>query len=153
MRLLGAAEIIAVADLPYEDVPTPEWGEDTGVRVYRLTGEEWDEFENSTIAFDGERTRRDNANFRAKMAAIAIKDEKRQRLFTADQVEDLGAKNIATLDRIYDVAIRLCKRRKEDMEELEKNFGPASGAGSSSTSPAISNGHAANCSPALMPLN
>lgn len=152
MKLLGAAEIKAADDLPFEDVPTPEWGEGTGVRVRRLSGTEWDEFENATITFDGKQTKRDNTNFRAKLCVLAIVGENGERLFADNEAVDLGDKNIATIDRIYDAAIRLCKRRKEDMEEIAKNLKPASGEDSSSTSPVISNSApSANCSRELMP--
>ena len=42
-------------------------------------------------------------------------------LFTAADVEQLGAKSALALDRVFDVAARLSGFRESDIEELEKN--------------------------------
>jgi len=51
-----------------------------------------------------------------------VVDENGKRLFRYADVEALGQKSAAALDRIFDVAMSLSGMRDEEVEELIENF-------------------------------
>jgi len=119
-KLLTREAILQAQDLPYEDVAVPEWG--GVVRVRALTGAERDRFEASIVEQRGKGGPRLNTqNIRAKLVALTVVDEHGNRIFTDDDVEALGRKSAAALNRVFEVAQRLSGLTQADMEELEKN--------------------------------
>lgn len=119
-KLLTREAILQAKDLPYEDVAVPEWG--GVVRVRALTGAERDRFEASIVEQRGKGAPRLNTtNIRAKLVALTVVDENGNRIFTDDDVEALGRKSAAALNRVFEVAQRLSGLTQADMEELEKN--------------------------------
>ena len=58
---------------------------------------------------------------RTCLAAFTVCDEAGKLLFTAADVEALGAKSCAALDRIYETALSLNRLRVRDIEEIRKN--------------------------------
>ena len=94
--------ILAALDLAHEDVPVPEWG--GTVRIKTMTGAARDAFEASLVQEGG---KRDFTNLRARLLAHAIVGEDDQPVFSAADVDALGQKSAAALDRLYDVAQRL----------------------------------------------
>ena len=119
-QLLSRDEILAAADMTYEDVDVPEWG--GAVRVKALSGAERDQFESSVIERRGKKTRWNMSNLRARLVALSVVDESGKRLFRFSDVEALGAKSAAALQRVFDVAMRLSGMRQEDVDELLENF-------------------------------
>ena len=119
MALLSKQDILNSPDRKYEEVPVPEWG--GAVRVKSLTGRERDAFEASLIKGAGKGRTNDYVNMRARLCAICIVDEAGARVFEDSEVEMLGAKSSAALDRVFTVAQRLSGMSDEDVEELEKN--------------------------------
>lgn len=104
-------DAILGAKLAQETVDVPEWGGSVIVRC--LTGAERD-------AYDAWRFRRaidtehsldkiNNMNVRAQLASMTMIDEEGARLFSAADVEELGKRDGAALDRVYNVAQRLSK--------------------------------------------
>lgn len=118
-KFLSREDILAIDDLPYEDVEVPEWG--GVVRVRALTGAERDAYEASIVRRKGNKTELNPENMRAKLVALCVVDEQGNRLFTDKDIELLGRKSAAALDRVFEVAQRLSGLRPEDMEEIEKN--------------------------------
>jgi hypothetical protein len=118
-KLLGRDAIFAVSDLQTEDVPVPEWG--GTVRVKGLTGSERDAFEESCVSGKGKNASFKMTNIRAKLVAKTVVDEKGELIFKEADVEALGKKSGAALDRVFSVAQRISGITKEDIEELEKN--------------------------------
>lgn len=121
MTLLSKSQILAAADLVTEDVEVPEWG--GTVRVRAITAAERDAFETSVVG-DG-KGKRNLVNLRARLAALAVVDEAGQRLFTDSEVEVLGGKSGAALDRVYSVAQRLSGLTEQEVQALEGNSGAA----------------------------
>jgi hypothetical protein len=121
MGLLSRDAILQVDDLVYEDVSVPEWG--GMVRVKALAGAERDAFE-AYIAGEqqGKKRVRNLRNIRARMAAMAMVDEKGKAIFRPSDIETLGKKSAAALDRVFDAAMRLAGMRDEDIDELTENF-------------------------------
>jgi len=120
MTLLNRDNILNAVDMTTEMVEVPEWG--GSVMVKGLTGAERDRFESSIVERAGKKTKMNMSNIRARMVALAVVDENGKRLFRYADVEALGQKSAAALDRIFDVAMSLSGMRDEEVEELIENF-------------------------------
>lgn len=119
-KLLGREAILAANDLPTEDVNVPEWG--GVVRVRTLTGAQRDAFEAEIVTTNGRKVERNTYNIRAKLVAASVVGEDGKLLFSRADVEALGAKSAAALDRVFDAASRLSGISDEDVQELAENL-------------------------------
>jgi len=121
MSFLNRAAILNADDFKTEVVNIPEWGGD--VMVKAMTGTERDAFEASIVEQNAKGgTKMKIENIRAKLVAKTVIDpESKQNIFTAGDIEAIGKKSAAALDRIYTVASKLSKVTDEDVEELAKN--------------------------------
>lgn len=135
MQLLTREAILGANDLTAEVVEVPEWG--GAVRVRVLTAAERDQFEASVLS-DGVSGPARVGNIRARLAALTLCDEAGAPLFTPDDLEALGAKSAAAMDRIFDVASRLNAFSKKDVDELGKGSAAGLSASSPSDSPSAS---------------
>ncbi len=131
---LSKEDILKAADRGTEEVEVPEWG--GSVLVQGMTGRERDAYE---VSLRDQRTgqRRPGAldNVRAKIIARCVVDDDGKRLFTDADIAALGEKSGAAIDRVFDVAARLSGMSDEDQEKMTRDFGPADGSDSSSSSP------------------
>lgn len=119
VRELTAADILAVDDRKIVPIDVPEWGGRVHVRT--ISGVERDAYEDSLWQLRGKNRVFTQRNIRAKLVAVAACDKNGNRLFSDTQVEQLGLKNSAALDRLFDAAQRLNKITDKDIEELVKN--------------------------------
>lgn len=126
--LLSAADILGANDYRFEDVDVPEWG--GVVRIKALTGAERDKFEASTIETKGKSQKANLSNLRAKLVVWSAIDANGDRLFQPYQIDELGRKSAAALDRCFSVAQKLSKISDADVEELTQNFGDDPGGSS-----------------------
>lgn len=99
--------------LAKELVSVPEWGGEVWVRT--LSASERDQLE-----IEWERTKR--VHFRARLVYYCVCDEDGKDLFRAEDIPVLGAQSTAAVSRVCEVAFRLNRFGKEDIEELEKNL-------------------------------
>ena len=132
MTLLSKTAILTAIDLQTEDVEVPEWG--GAVRVRSFTGRERDAFEASMVRGEGRDRKVDLTNMRARLVGLTVIDETGQRLFTDDEVDLLGAKSGAALDRVFAVAQKLNGLSGADVDELSKNSSGVPSAVSTSAS-------------------
>jgi len=120
MKALTREQILSCDDLKTEEVDVPEWGGTVTVKM--MTGQERDAFEASIVEYKGDKQQVKTDNIRAKLAAMTIIDpETKQLMFTVGDIEALGKKSAAALDRIFDVSRKLSKIASTDVEELAKN--------------------------------
>ena len=133
MTLLTKSAILAANDLKTQDVEVPEWG--GAVRVRAFTGRERDAFEASMVRGDGKDRKVDLTNMRARLVALSVVDEAGQRVFTDDEVDLLGTKSGAALDRVFALAQELNGLSGADVEALTKNSSAAPSGGSTSALP------------------
>lgn len=117
---LTKEEILAADDCKVEQVSVPEWGDDGHVFVRTMTGDERDDFEAETLGDKPSDRATSLKHIRARLAAYTLCDQQDNRLFGKDDIELLGQKSAAALDRVFAVASRLNRLRKEDVEELIK---------------------------------
>jgi hypothetical protein len=108
---LSRDQILGAEDLKREEVAVPEWGGSVFVRT--MTGSERDRFEAAFV--------RDKSDTRARLAAATICDEGGRLLFAPGDIEALGRKSAAALERVFAVAMRLSRVGKDDVDELEGN--------------------------------
>ncbi len=133
MSLLTKSAILAANDLKTEDVDVPEWG--GSVRVRSFTGRERDAFESGLVRGDGKDRKVDLTNMRARLVGLTVIDETGQRLFSDVEIDLLGAKSGAALDRVFAVAQKLNGLSSDDVEELAKNSSGGPSAASTSDLP------------------
>jgi len=100
MGLLSKAAILNADDLKTETVKVPEWGGDVMVRT--MSGTARDAFEQSLVGSDGRME-----NVRARLVSLTMCDEKGERIFSDEEMLELGKKSAKALDRVFDVAQRL----------------------------------------------
>jgi hypothetical protein len=117
MALLTKDAILAAVDLPTERVSVPEWGGDVLVRG--LDGRDRDAFEASLVVQAGGPV--NLANIRARLCAACIVDEAGERLFSDADMDALGRKSGAALDRVFSVAQRLSGMTEADVKSLQGN--------------------------------
>lgn len=134
MKVLSAADILAMPDVVHEWVGVPEWG--GKVLVKSLSGTERDSFEASLMVKRGKERELSTRNIRAKLCQLTIVDPDSENqlrpVFTEEQIDALGRKSAAALSRVYDAASRLSGLSEADVEELRGNSGAAPSAASSS---------------------
>lgn len=130
--------ILGAVDVQTEKVFVKEWGDDVIVRG--LTGDELDAYQGSirqfrrTLDGKGMEPVLVHEGMRAKLLVRCLVDEAGERLFRDGDASELGAKNGAVIDRLYDVASRLSGLSEDEQEALEGNSDPAESAGSTSSS-------------------
>ena len=119
-KYLKRDQILNVDDSKTEEVDVPEWG--GTVLIKMMTGTERDAFEASiTQNKHGSRVV-GTENIRAKLVSKCVIDpDTKELMFTPGDIEALGKKSSAALDRIFSAATKLSKITEEDVEELEKN--------------------------------
>jgi hypothetical protein len=119
--MLTAADILGADDCgKRQKVKVPEWGGEVFVKI--MTGAERDQWElEATDLLANPKS----ANIRAFLCALTICDDKGARLFSDDQIAELGKKSSVALERIFQVAREINKVNDTDLEELEKNLEPA----------------------------
>ena len=130
MALLTREQIFAAQDARFETVAVPEWGGD--VRVRTMTGTQRDEYEQSLFAARGPDAAVNISNVRARLVAASVVDEAGELMFTQADIEALGAKSAAALDRVAGAARRVSALTAEDIAALGKPSAPTDGAASTS---------------------
>ena len=118
MALLSRDAILSANDLPTRDVAVPEWG--GTVRVRSISASERDEFEDAALVARRE-GRMLPRNVRARMVAACLIGEDGNQLFTEFDIEALGAKSVAAMDRVYAAVAELNALSEKDVEELAGN--------------------------------
>jgi hypothetical protein len=104
--MLTRDEILALDDLPRQEVKIPEWKGSVYVRA--LTGEERDKLERMIT--------KDSVS-RAGIVALCVVDEKGERLFKEADVAKLAGKHGRALEKIVNAALRFNALTEEAITE------------------------------------
>lgn len=132
-ELLTKDEILGMDDIHMEEVVVPEWNGRT-VLVCGLTAAAKNAYEASLVEIKGTSRKVRLENATAKLLVRTIVNRQRQPLFSETDIERLGTKSAAALERLAKVAQRLSAMNQEDVEALVKN----SDAAQSDDSPTVS---------------
>lgn len=114
MAMLTRDAILGATDIKRELVAVPEWGGD--VYVGMMNGAARDMFDAQIV-----NKKTGSQNIRAKLAAATVQDEEGTLMFSIADIEALGKKSAAALQRVYEVAVRLNRMGADDVEELGKS--------------------------------
>jgi hypothetical protein len=86
-----------------------------------MTGTERDAFESTLqVIGEGDKKRADMRNIRARVCALCIVGENGERLFTDAEVDSLGKKSAAALDRVFNVAQEMNGMGEKAVEAAKK---------------------------------
>lgn len=135
LKLLTREAILAADDRATDVVEVPEWG--GGVRVRALTGIERDHYMSSlyTMRSNGqggmEIAAMNLEGSQARLVSLAACDDDGNRLFSEADLVELGAKNGAVLDRVYQAASKL-SRLGQTIEQVKADLGVAQNGSSGS---------------------
>ncbi len=116
MPILTHDAILQAQDIVTETVNVPLWGGDVLVRA--MNGAERDLYEQSILVQKGKDTRVNMVNARAKLVVLSVVDEKGERIFNAADVAALSKKSADSLQRVFNVAMRLSGISDDDLNEL-----------------------------------
>lgn len=137
MAFLSFDDIMAADDMKTQVVPVPEWGGEVMIRM--LAGYERDAFEQSLSKIRNGKVESNRDNFRARLAAeVLINKDGSKMITTRRQVEMLGRKSVAGLERIVDAATELNSMSEKDVEKMTEGFDGESDESESSTSGSLS---------------
>lgn len=128
--ILSRDDILKADDLETEDVDVPEWG--GVVRIRGLTGTQRDAFEASVVKMNGTNKQYNLTNLRARFVALCVVDADGKRLFTDQDVKQLGEKSATALERVWTAARKLSGMSEDDVEELAEGFADGQSDGSTS---------------------
>lgn len=126
MSILTAAQILAAPDIKTYEVEVPEWG--GSVLLRPMTGYQRDQWEGQFAGLDPKDPKaaeKITNNMRAKLVAQHLVDENGKLLFTPKDVESLGQKSAAALDRLFGKCQEISGLSDRDVKELEENLGEA----------------------------
>lgn len=133
MDWLTREAILEADDIQEEVVQVPEWG--GKVLVRGLTGSQRDDYEATLQRGKGTNKEINLRNARAKLvmwSVVNAQTQARERLFSEQDVERLGKKSAAALQRVFDAAARLSGLSAKDLDELTENFDYGQSDGSTS---------------------
>ena len=115
---LKAAIFATIGSAIAEPVAVPEFGNDLTLKVSVMTVAERANFDEAyRLIKESERA----INFRPLLLVFTVKDENGQAVFSVDDVEQIKQLNSLAVVRLSDVALRLNKMLKDDVEAHEKN--------------------------------
>jgi hypothetical protein len=100
--ILSKQQILEAQDLRRETITVPEWGGDVIVKT--MTGTERNDWQRSLMGSDGEP---DLSGAMPKLLARCLVDEHGARLFEEFDLQALGEKSGAVIERLINVAQRL----------------------------------------------
>lgn len=111
--------ILKANDIETKEVYIPEWN--GTVLIKGMNGTERDAYEASLLVGKGKDKEITYDNLRAKLVAKTVVDENGERIFTDDDIAQLGKKSASAIDRIFGEAQKLCGIADEDLKEMVKN--------------------------------
>lgn len=132
-ELLSKDEIFGMDDIPMEEVVVPEW-KNRKVLICGLTAAGKNAYQASLVEIKGTSRKVRMENATAKLLVRTIVNRQRQPIFTETDIERLGSKSAAALERLATVANRLSGMDEKENAELVKN----SEAAQSDDSPTVS---------------
>jgi hypothetical protein len=116
---LNRDQILAANDAKRKLVAMPEWGGD--VWVATMTGTARDRWEQGLLIRRNGVSEPNMENMRARLVAATVVDDDGNRLFTEADIEHLGKKSAAALERLCKVAQALNGIGEAELEELSGN--------------------------------
>jgi hypothetical protein len=111
---LTKAQILSADDSKLIEVEVPEWGGEVCLRV--MSGTERDKFESEFVG--------DNKSVemvRAKLVSKCLCDEDGKRIFSEEEIPELGDKSAAVLEMLFHKCMKHNRFTKDDVDDLAGN--------------------------------
>jgi hypothetical protein len=115
--LLSREQILAAKDQEVKKISVPEWGGEVYIRP--MSSRDRDKYEAEIIAMRS--SGKIYENLRARLAVRSVCDSDGNLIFKDEDVELVGSKGAAALNRIFSAASKLNDFSSQDIKELEKN--------------------------------
>jgi hypothetical protein len=122
VKILSREEVLSADDTRTEEVPTPEWEEDSAVLIRSLTARERALFEQSMIKIQGKVAVMNLADTYAQLVYLGCVNRDGSRMFTKKDIEALNGRSAAPMERIAKRVQELSGLREADIAELTANF-------------------------------
>ena len=110
--LLTKEALLSASDVETHDVDVPEWG--GTIRLRLMTADDLELWQNFVMT-------QPKQGMMATLLSRSIVDEAGKLMFTADEVEALGNKSAAVMQRLFKKAVELNAMTKETTDALSKN--------------------------------
>lgn len=104
-----------------ESVPVPEFGEGAEILVCGMNARERSEFDKQFQTKNGKPSEARQKEIRERLVAACCRNDDGTRMFTDDDVAAIGYQDATVVERIVEVAMRLCGMKADDVEALAKN--------------------------------
>ena len=116
-------KILTADDLRREPLTLERWC--VTVYVRELTGTERAEYETLLIENKDQPMAERIRNMRDSLIALTTVNEAGERVFNSDDIEELGKKNAAELERVYDLSMTINRLDEKDIEADAGNLEPS----------------------------
>ena len=129
-KYLTREKILEANDINFAEVAVPEWG--GTVRIRTISGDLRDGYDLYRSKISDSQT---NPGYRAFVCAMCCVGEDDKPMFTTKDIQALGEKSSAALDRVFEAADKINGFTSGNIEETAKNSPSSNGAGSTSLEP------------------
>lgn len=114
--------LLKPVERPTETVELPELGEGVSVIVTGMTAKERADFDNQFTSRKGEPMLKRVAEGRERLVVACCRSENGSKMFTTDDVAQLGKQSVIVIERIVKAAQRVSGIGEDDLEEAAKNL-------------------------------
>jgi hypothetical protein len=108
-------------DRPKLDVPVPELGEGKVIPIWGMTPRERSEFEDRQSRLSKDQRAKQKTQVRERILVECCRNDDGVKLFTSDQIEQLGKRRGDVVERLVNVALELSGFTAKDVEDIVKN--------------------------------
>lgn len=119
-RVATAAQLKTASKPKPKDVSVPELGEGVVVPVWPMTALEWTQFQLEQQGKDGKPNAKAK-QVRQRLVIRCCRDDDGQPLFTADDIDSIGALHAGIVERLVDAALEVSGLKAPDLEATAKN--------------------------------
>ena len=114
--------LLKPVERPSEVVELPELGEGVSVCVAGMTAKERSDFDTQFTSRKGEPMLKRVAEGRERLVVACCRNEDGSKLFTTDDVVQLGKQSVVIIERIVKAAQRVSGIGEDDLEATAKNL-------------------------------
>lgn len=121
MTVVTRELFLSPSKVPTERVPLPEFGEGAYINVHGMTAKARGQFEQQFQTKGGKQSARRLQEVRQRLLVACCRDDEGNPVFTPDDIDAIGEQSSAVVERIVNVAMRLCGMKDDDIETLAGN--------------------------------
>lgn len=119
MTLIDRERLLKPVPVPTEDVPVPELGDGATVRLRGMTAGQRTRFEQQFVSNTGKQ--RNTQTIRERLLIQCVIGADDQPMLTPDDIVAIGQQSSVVIERLVNVAMRLCGMSNNDVESLAGN--------------------------------